>query len=154
MSLQSAKLSFVSTELSRLDATVGAMLLHVRFLGASVEQIEERLLLETVNQLRREVVGLHSHVLEVTGELKTVKRSGVRDAAVGGRMSSASGLSRRVQRQLTELHDELGLLSQKAEERLNAPGRYGDASLASGPYFELMSFLQNLGEFLAKAVKR
>jgi hypothetical protein len=155
MSLSSAaKLSSLSTELPRLDATIGGLVLHVRFLASSIEQIEERLLVETVNGLKANVLVLSDRLADVTTEIETLRRSGAGRSSEAGRFSSASGQLRHVRKGLADLESELRTLGVKAEARLNAPGRYGDASTGSGPIFELISLLQNVGDAVAKALNR
>ncbi|MDQ3996290.1 MAG: hypothetical protein M3303_04660 [Gemmatimonadota bacterium] len=56
MSLATARPDSLSKELPQLDGAIHRMTLHVLFLKASAEQVEERVLLETVNNLRRDVL--------------------------------------------------------------------------------------------------
>jgi hypothetical protein len=155
MSLSSLKLQSLSTELPQLDGAIQRMTLHVRFLTSSAEQIEERVLLETVNNLRRQVLAFGGRIEEVDGEIETIKRSGIRgDANAQARLANARGLSVRIDRSLLKLDAELQALTTKADERLNAPGRYGDAATVTGPIVDLVNMLQNVAEIVTKLLSR
>jgi hypothetical protein len=154
MSLASARLDSLSKELPQLDGAIHRMTLHVRFLTASVEQIEERVLLETVNNLRRDVLEWGHRIEEVKSEIEGIKRSGARDTSSQGRLANVRGLSTRIQRSLLKLDGELQGLLGKAQARMNAPGRYGDAVLATGPIVDLFNMVSNVAEVLAKVLGR
>jgi hypothetical protein len=150
VSLVTARLDSLSKELPQLDGAVHRMTLHVRFLKASAEQVEERVLLETVNNLRRDILDWGHRIEEVQGEVEGIKRSGVRDDNSRGRLANVRGLSTRVQRSLLKLDGELQGLLDTAQERINAPDRYGDAVLASGPFVQLCQMVNDAAGLLAK----
>jgi hypothetical protein len=154
VSLVTARLDSLSKELPQLDGAIHRMTLHVRFLKASAEQVEERVLLETVNNLRRDVLDWGHRIEEVKGEVEGIKRSGARDDNSRGRLANVRGLSTRVERSLVKLDGELQGLLETSQERINAPGRYGDAVLATGPIVELFNMVNNVAEVLAKVLGR
>jgi hypothetical protein len=154
MSLASARLDSLSKELPQLDGAIQGMTQHVRVLRASADQIEERVLLETVNNIRRNVLEWGRRLEEVQGEVEGIKRGGLRDDNSRGRLANVRGLSTRIQRSLVKLDGELQGLLNAAQERMNAPGRYGDAVLATGPIVDLFNMVNNVAEVLAKVLGR
>ena len=154
MSLNNARLASLSTELPQLDGAIHRMTLHVRFLTSSAEQIEERVLLQTVNELRRNVLEWGQRIEEVKGEIEGIKRSGGREPASQGRLANVRGLSTRIQRSLLKLDGELQGLLDTAQTRMNAPGRYGDAATVTGPLVDLFNMVQNVAEIVTKVLGR
>jgi len=152
MALNEMKIDSILKELNKLapplEARIKQAIQHAKMLR-SQEALDPRLVLNAATDLQKEAIKHDQDLQRLTAEVQSLSRSAAA-ATMKGHLANIKGLRERLQKQLDELHDELQKLAKAANERLNEPGRWGDAATAAGPVKDLMDLIAMLLELLAK----
>jgi hypothetical protein len=152
MALNEMKIANVLRELNKLapplETKIKQTIQHAKALR-SMESLDPRLLLNAATDLQKEAIQHDKELEHLTAEVQSLSRTGAA-ATMKGHLANIKGLRARLQKLLDELHAELQNLAKAANERLNEPGRWGDAATATGPVKDLMELIAMLIELLAK----
>lgn len=136
----------INTTAPRVLARLQVLSGHMRFLHsvAGSKAVDPVHLLRVVNEARAEAMQLH-HQLTGLADL----RSGIRRRHLGdGHATFASGFAgtmKRIHIEFGRLDEAISDLHRAADERLNDPGRYGDAA-AANPVNDVVSLVTQLLE--------
>ena len=137
----------INTTAPRILERIKLITTHLGFLSGLSESkaIEPRELLRCVNEAREDALQLHHQITELA-EL----RSGLRRRHLGDGYDTFAngyqGVTKRIAIEFDKLDAAAKKLQKLSEDRLNDPGRYGDAA-ASGPVADLIGFIFQLLEF-------
>ena len=152
MALNEMKIANILKELNRLAPPLEARLKgasqHAKALR-SMESIDGRLLLEAATDLQKEAIEYGRELQHLTAEVQSLSRTSA-GTAMKGYLANIRGLRDRLEKQLDALQGELAILAKTANDRVNEPGRWGDAATATGPVKELIDLIAMVIELLAK----
>lgn len=119
--------------------------------------MHEAAVLRLVHDYERVIAKFDLRLKGMNAEMRSLSRSAHKNrnsSSTMGRTGRAKGLIGIVDRELETLHGEVSALRAKVEQTLADPGRWGDASLATGPVMAFLNLLNTLLEMLNMAHKK
>ena len=139
-------------DLSRLappfEQKVKETIQHARLLR-SIEGIDPRELLQLATTFQQEALQLDKDLQARVSDVESLSRS-ARTDQMKGNLANIKAIRARLQKLLGELRDELNRLSKTASDKLNEPGRWGDAATVTGPLKEVMDLVAMVLDLISK----
>lgn len=150
--LNDMKIAGILADLNKLDTTIRGTSQNVKFLSRVKQNFDARLLLEHTNNLRRESMHLETYLRSLLGQVETLCRSTPHGSPMQAHLANIKGIQRRLPQQMTQLQADLQQIGSSANDRLNEPGRWGDAA-AGGPVKDVMDGLAMIIQIIARVLR-